>query len=228
VPVRALMIDDDPKLAELLRTYLAPNDVVLTHAADGPRGLAAVARGGFDVVILDVMMPGLDGLEVLRRLRESSAVPVVMLTARGDEADRVVGLELGADDYLAKPVYPRELLARIRAVLRRAGPRTPDRTLVIGDLELDPEGRTARIGAAPLPLTALEYDLLLALAERAGRVVSREALWEAAGRADTAVSDRTVDVHVMHLRQKLGDDGKEPRRLKTVRGQGYVLVREPG
>jgi DNA-binding response OmpR family regulator len=228
VPVRALMIDDDPKLAELLRAYLAPNDVVLTHAPDGARGLAAVARGGFDVVVLDVMMPGLDGLEVLRRLRETSVVPVVMLTARGDEADRVVGLELGADDYLSKPVYPRELLARIRAVLRRAGPRATERALVVGDLEIDPDARTARIGAEALPLTSLEFDLLRALAERAGRVVSREALWEAAGRADTVVSDRTVDVHVMHLRQKLGDDGQSPRRLKTVRGQGYVLVREPG
>jgi two-component system OmpR family response regulator len=228
VPVRALMIDDDPKLAELLRAYLAPNDVVLSHAGDGASGLSALQRGGFDVVILDVMMPGLDGLAVLRRLRETSAVPVVMLTARGDEADRVVGLELGADDYLAKPVYPRELLARIRAVLRRAGPRAPVRTLVIGDLEVDADARQARIGATTLPLTSLEFDLLLALAERAGRVVSRDALWEAAGRADTVVADRTVDVHVMHLRQKLGDDGARPRRLKTVRGQGYVLVREPG
>ncbi|MCA9571436.1 MAG: response regulator transcription factor, partial [Myxococcales bacterium] len=147
-------------------------------------------------------------------------------TARGDETDRVVGLELGADDYLAKPVYPRELLARIRAVLRRAGPVDTGRTLVVGDLEVDPAGRTARIGGEDLALTALELDLLVALAERAGRVVSREALWEAAGRGDTAVTERTVDVHISRIRSKLGDEDR--KRLKTVRGSGYLLVREPG
>jgi DNA-binding response OmpR family regulator len=139
-----------------------------------------------------------------------------------------VGLELGADDYLAKPVYPRELLARIRAVLRRVAPREAERRLVIGDLEIDPGARTARIGPSEISLTALEFDLLLALSERAGRVVAREALWEAAGRGDTVVSERTVDVHVSHLRTKLGDDARDPRRLKTIRGAGYVLVKEPG
>lgn len=223
--IRALLIDDDPKLASLLATYLAPHEVHLAHAPDGPRGLAAVAAGGVDIVVLDIMMPGMDGLDVLRRLRERSAIPVVMLTARGDETDRVVGLELGADDYLAKPVYPRELLARIRAVLRRVAPRAPDRTIVLGDLELDPAGREARIGQTTLDLTAVEFDLLLALGERAGRVVSRDALWEAAGRGDTIVSARTVDVHISRLRAKLGDEAR--KRLKTVRGSGYVLVREP-
>ena len=228
MPIRALLIDDDPKLAELLATYLRPHDVVLSHAGDGVRGLAAADAGGVDIVLLDVMMPGLDGLDVLRRLRARSAVPVVMLTARGDEADRVVGLELGADDYLAKPVYPRELLARIRAVLRRTAPRAADERWVVGDLEVDPASRTARIGGTGVPLTALEFDLLAALAERAGRVVSRDALWEAAGRGDVAVGDRTVDVHVSRLRAKLGDDARDPRRLLTVRGAGYLLVREPG
>ena len=228
MPIRALLIDDDVRLAELLAGYLAPHDVILAHAADGVRGLAALDAGGVDLVVLDVMMPGLDGLDVLRRLRGRSAVPVIMLTARGDETDRVVGLELGADDYLAKPVYPRELLARIRAILRRTAPREPEQRLVIGDLELDPAARTARVGGRELPLTGLEFDLLLALAERAGRVVPRDALWEAAGRGDTAVSERTVDVHVSHLRAKLGDDGRDPRRLKTIRGAGYLLVKEPG
>ena len=226
--LRALLIDDDVRLAELLRAYLAPHDVTLAHATDGARGLALVDSGGIDVVLLDIMMPGLDGLEVLRRLRAKSALPVVMLTARGDETDRVVGLELGADDYVSKPVYPRELLARIRAVLRRTSPPNTSRKLVIADLEIDPGARTAQIGDRQLALTALEFDLLLALAERAGRVVPRDALWDAAGRADTIVSDRTVDVHVSHLRAKLGDDAKDPARLKTVRGAGYVLVREPG
>ncbi len=228
MPIRALIIDDDARLAELLRAYLSPHDVLLAHAPDGPAGLRAVAEGGVDLVVLDVMMPGMDGLDVLRRLRERSGVPVIMLTARGDETDRVVGLELGADDYLAKPVYPRELLARVRAVLRRLGPRDPGRALVVGDLEIDPDAREARIGDATLPLTAVEFDLLLALAERSGRVVPRDALWEAAGRGDAMVSERTVDVHVSHLRAKLGDDARNPRRLKTVRGAGYVLVREPG
>lgn len=226
--VRALLIDDDGRLAELLAGYLRPHDVLVAHAGDGGSGLRALAAGGVDIVILDVMMPGLDGLDVLRRIRLQSAVPVVMLTARGDETDRVVGLELGADDYLAKPVYPRELLARIRAVLRRLAPRSVERRLVVGDLEVDPEARVARIGERTLGLTALEFDLLLALAERAGRVVPREALWEAAGRGDTAVHERTVDVHVSHLRAKLGDDARDPLRLKTIRGAGYVLVREPG
>jgi two-component system OmpR family response regulator len=226
--VRALLIDDDTRLAELLRGYLAPHDVLLAHAPDGARGLAAVGLGGVDVVLLDVMMPGLDGLDVLRRLRHESAVPVLMLTARGDETDRVVGLELGADDYLAKPVSPRELLARIRAVLRRVAPLARDERVVVGDLEIDPASRTARVGANPIQLTALEFDLLLALARRAGRVIPRDVLWELAGRGGTVVADRTVDVHVSHLRSKLGDDGREPRRLQTVRGSGYVLVREPG
>lgn len=228
MPIRALLIDDDTRLAELLAGYLAPHDVALAHAPDGARGLAAVDAGGVDLVVLDGMMPGLDGLDVLRRLRVKSAVPVIMLTARGDEADRVVGLELGADDYLAKPVYPRELLARIRAVLRRVAPREADQRLVVGDLEIDPGGRAARVGGREITLTALEFDLLRALAERAGRVVPRDALWEAAGRGDTVVSERTVDVHVSHLRQKLGDDARDPRRLKTIRGAGYVLVKEPG
>lgn len=228
MPIRALLIDDDTKLAELLAGYLAPHDVVLTHAPDGARGLRAVAAGGVDIVVLDIMMPGMDGLDVLRRLRPQSAVPVVMLTARGDETDRVVGLELGADDYLAKPVYPRELLARIRAVLRRTAPRESERRVVVADLEIDPSSRTARVGERLLALTALEFDLLFALAQRAGRVVPRDALWEAAGRGDSVVSERTVDVHMSHLRAKLGDDARDPLRLKTIRGAGYVLVRELG
>lgn len=222
--VRALLIDDDPRLAELLRAYLEPHGVSLLHAADGPTGLRRAGEGGVDVVLLDVMMPGMDGLEVLRRLRAGSSVPVVMLTARGDETDRVVGLELGADDYLAKPAYPRELLARIRAVLRRAAPRLVAKTVVVADLELDLDARSARRGREELPLTALEFDLLRVLAERAGRVVSREALWDAAGRGDVHVGERTVDVHISRLRAKLGDDDR--RWLQTVRGRGYLLAKE--
>jgi two-component system, OmpR family, response regulator len=224
--VRALLIDDDPKLASLLATYLEPHGVHLAHAADGARGLVLLAGGGFDIVVLDIMMPGMDGLDVLRRIRTRSAVPVVMLTARGDETDRVVGLELGADDYLAKPAYPRELLARIRAVLRRTAPREIDQRLVVADLEVDAAARSAKIGDQELTLTALEFDLLHVLAQRAGRVVSRDQLWEEAGRGDTLVSTRTVDVHVSRLRGKLGSEAH--KRLQTVRGRGYLLVKELG
>jgi len=224
--IHALLIDDDPKLASLLATYLRPHDVELSSALDGGRGLARLAEGGIDIVILDVMMPGLGGLDVLRRIRSRSAVPVIMLTARGDETDRVVGLELGADDYLSKPVYPRELLARLRAILRRVAPQPEERRFVVGDLEVDPASRSARIADQPLVLTALEFDLLSALAERAGQVLSRDALWTAAGR-ETVVTERTVDVHISRLRTKLGDNARQPRRLKTIRGAGYLLVR-PG
>lgn len=222
--LRALLIDDDPGLAELLSAYLAPHSVHLAHAANGPRGLAALADGGFDLAVLDVMMPGMDGLEVLRRIRERSALPVIMLTARGDETDRVVGLELGADDYLAKPVYPRELLARLRAVWRRMAPRVDTSVRVVGDLEVDENARRASVGDRTLDLTAVEFDLLSALAERAGRVVPRDALWSAAGRGEVHVGDRTVDVHISRLRHKLGEPQR--RRLQTVRGQGYLLTRE--
>ncbi len=222
--LRVLCIDDDGRLFELLRDYFAPNGIVLVHAADGAKGLAAVAADVFDAVLLDVMMPGMDGLEVCRRLRQSSGVPVIMLTARGDEADRVVGLELGADDYVAKPFSPRELLARLRAVLRRAQPASLSDEIVVGQVAIDVGARRVRVGAAPADLTGLEFDILLALARRPGRVVARERLLEEAGRHDVTVSDRTVDVHVSHLRRKLGDDPKSPRLIKTVRGVGYVLA----
>lgn len=223
--LRALLIDDDKRIAELLASYLGQNGVEVTHAADGARGLAALEAGAFDVVLLDVMMPGMDGLEVCRRIRARSNVPVVMLTARGDEADRVVGLELGADDYLAKPFSPRELLARIRAVLRRAMPDPSSERLTVGELVLEPAARSVRLGPKPIELTGIEFDLLLALARRAGRVVPREAILSLAGRDDVVVGERTVDVHVSHLRAKLGDDPRSPRLLKTVRGVGYMLTR---
>jgi DNA-binding response OmpR family regulator len=226
VALRVLCIDDDVRLYELLASYLAPNGVTLTHAADGAKGLAALERGVFDAVLLDVMMPGIDGIEVCRRIRAKSQVPIIMLTARGDEADRVVGLEIGADDYVPKPFSPRELLARLRAVLRRAQPAAVDAEIVIGQVAIDVGARRVRVGASPADLTALEFDILLALARRPGRVVPRETLLDEAGRHDVTVSDRTVDVHVSHLRKKLGDDPKSPRLIKTVRGVGYVLAPE--
>jgi len=222
--VRVLLIDDDVRLAELLEGYLTPQGVALVHAGGGQAGLAALAGGGFDAVLLDVMMPGMDGLAVLRKLRDAGhRIPVLMLTARGDEADRVVGLELGADDYIAKPFSPRELLARIRAVLRRAQPDAVAEKLTASGITVDPGAREAWVDGRPVELTGLEIDLLIALLRRAGRVVPRAALLELAGRGDVAVGERAVDVHISRLRKKLGDD--PPTRIRTVRGVGYVLAR---
>lgn len=226
---RILLIDDDVRLYELLSTYLEQNGYQVTCAQDGARGLTALGQSSFDAVLLDLSLPGMDGLDVCRKIREKSSIPIVMLTARGDEADRVVGLELGADDYVPKPFSPRELLARLRAVLRRAAPEVRERAEVkVGPLSLDIGTRAATLNAKTLDLTGLEFDLLLALARRAGRVVPRDALMEDAGRGDVTVGDRTVDVHISHLRQKLGDDPRAPRWIKTVRGVGYVLVKDAG
>src|SRR6185312_13581564 len=216
--------DDDVRLYELLAAFLEPNGVALVHAADGPKGLAALGADVFDAVLLDVMMPGMDGLTVCRRIRETSRVPIIMLTARGDEADRVVGLELGADDYVPKPFSPRELLARLRAVMRRAQPAASGTEIVVGRVAIDVAARQVRVGAELADLTGLEFDILLALARRPGRVVPRETLLADAGRNDVTVNDRTVDVHVSHLRKKLGDDPRAPRLIKTVRGVGYVMA----
>ncbi|MEZ4399682.1 MAG: response regulator transcription factor [Kofleriaceae bacterium] len=221
--MRVLCIDDDARLAELLRGYLAPQGVVLHHAPGGVAGLAALGQGGFDVVLLDVMMPGLDGLAVLRQLRARDAhLPVIMLTARGDESDRVVGIELGADDYVAKPFSPRELLARLRAVARRGAPDAQAARLAAAGIEVDVAGREAWVDGAPVELTALELDVLAVLVRRAGRVVPRAALLELAGRGDATVGERAVDVHLSRLRKKLGPAAA---RIKTVRGIGYTLAR---
>jgi DNA-binding response OmpR family regulator len=226
MPFRVLLIDDDVRLFELLATYLEQNSVHVTCASDGKKGLAALDAGVFDAVLLDVMMPGMDGLEVVKRIRQKSAIPVLMLTAKGDETDRVVGLELGADDYVAKPFSPRELLARLRAVLRRASPDAVSERLVVGDIVIDVPARQAKSAGKELDLTGVEFDILAALARRAGRVVPREALLSEAGRGDVAVGERTVDVHISHLRQKLGDDPRTPKLIKTVRGIGYVFAKE--
>ncbi len=224
--LRALLIDDDARLGDLLVSYLGDQDVALDAARDGQSGLDALARGTYDLVLLDVMMPGMDGLEVLRRIRAKSAVPVLMLTARGDEADKVVGLEMGADDYVPKPFSPRELLARIRAVIRRTQPEVTSERLAVAGVEVDVGARSARVAGEPIELTGLELDILVALMRRAGRVVPREALLSEAGRDDVVVSERTVDVHISHLRKKIGDDPRSPSRIRTVRGVGYVFVKD--
>ena len=223
---RVLLIDDDKRLHELLTTYLEQNGFMVVGAPDGQRGLAHLEAEPFDVVLLDVMMPGLDGLEVCRRIRAKSSVPILMLTAKGDETDRVVGLELGADDYIAKPFGPRELVARLRAVLRRVNPDADAELVVINEISIDVPAHKVRVDGREIELTGIEFDILLALARRAGRVVARDALLSEAGRGDVTVSDRTVDVHISHLRQKLGDDPRSPKKIKTIRGVGYVLVKD--
>ena len=223
---RVLLIDDDAKLFELLRSYLGQNDFDVSHAPDGLAGLSMLDEGVFDVVLLDLMMPGIDGLTTCRRLRRKTDIPIIMLTAKGDETDRVVGLEMGADDYVPKPFGPRELLARLRAVLRRAQPSAVADKLAIGDLSIDVEGRVVHLGDQTVDLTGVEFDILVALVRRAGRVVPRDALLSEAGRSDVVVGARTVDVHISRLRSKLGDDTKAPRLIKTVRGVGYVLTKD--
>jgi DNA-binding response OmpR family regulator len=225
-----MLVDDDRELARLLQEYLAPHGVAVDAFEDGRSAIDALgsAVDPYDIVLLDVMLPEMDGFEVCRRVRARSDVPIVMLTARGEDTDRVVGLELGADDYVPKPFNPRELLARMRAVLRRARPKALSDRIEVGDLVVDvPAHRATRNGQA-LPLTSFEFRVLAVLARRAGETVTREELAGAVlpkgDRYDPSV-DRTLDVHVSHLRQKLGDAGREPRLIRTVRGVGYVLVR---
>jgi DNA-binding response OmpR family regulator len=197
---------------------------LLFGSPDGQTGLKMLDAEAFDAVLLDVMMPGIDGLETCRRIRQKSNVPILMLTARGDEADRVVGLEIGADDYIPKPFAPRELLARLRAVLRRAAPEAVAQELRVGAVSIDVPSREVKVSGGAVELTGLEFDILLALARRPGRVVPREALLREAGRGDVVVGERTVDVHISHLRQKLGDE--TARLIKTVRGVGYTLAKD--
>jgi DNA-binding response OmpR family regulator len=211
---------------------LQPLGYAVTAAHTGPEGLELALREPFSAVILDVMLPGMNGFDVLRELRAKSAVPVLMLTAKGEEPDRIVGLELGADDYLPKTFSTRELLARLRAVIRRSAlarvseePRAPQ--VVVGELHLDPEARVAARGDQPLQLTAIEFDLLLSLARAAGRVKTREQLLLEVAERDFDVFDRSIDVHISSLRKKLRDDPKSPRFILTVRSAGYML-RKPG
>src|SRR5512143_2976545 len=225
-----LLVEDDLRLATLTREYLESHGLAVFHVADGRRGREEALSGRYDAVLLDLMLPGKDVLEVCRELRARSDVPVIVLTARGEEADRVMGLEIGADDYLGKPFSPRELLARIRAVVRRArGQAGPSlRSVQVGALSLDPGARRASVHGREIGLTGYEFSLLYALASRAGRVLSREQLIELAGGSPEEAFDRSVDVHVSRLRSKLGDDPKSPRLLKTVRGAGYMLAAGDG
>jgi DNA-binding response OmpR family regulator len=230
-PTRVLVVDDDVKLCHLIRDYLEPlgYDVALAH--NGPAGVELASRETFSALILDVMLPGYDGFQALRKIRHSSNVPVLMLTGRGEEADRIVGLELGADDYLPKTFSTRELLARLRAVIRRSAlsaaesaPKLSD-PVIVGDITIDPEARQVTAAGQMLLLTAIEFDLLLTLARAAGRVKSREQLLLEVAERNFDVFDRSIDVHISSIRRKLGDDPKAPRYIVTIRSAGYMLKR---
>ncbi|MBU0960997.1 MAG: response regulator transcription factor [Proteobacteria bacterium] len=226
-----LIIDDDKKLCRLIQEYLEPMGYAVASAQTGREGLDKACSDLFDVIILDVMMPEMDGFEVLKRLRRQSDIPVLMLTARGDETDRIVGLEMGADDYLPKTFSTRELLARLRAVTRRytktgqspASPATVDEILMLGELTINQDSRTARLATEELSLTPIEFDLLLCLVKAVGRILSRDQLMEATAGRCYEVFDRSIDVHVSSLRRKLGDNPRQPRFIKTVRTAGYMF-----
>lgn len=229
--ISVLIIDDDKKLCRLVRDYLEPMGYDVDAAHTGAHGLEKALTENFHVVILDVMMPEMDGFEVLKRLRKESDIPILMLTARGDETDRIVGLEMGADDYLPKTFSSRELLARLRAVTRRYFKSKPyldsnpkDQALILGNLQISQTSRTVRVGADILSLTPIEFDLLVCLVKAAGRILTRDQLLDAVSGRSYDVFDRSVDVHISSLRRKLGDDSRNPRFIKTVRSAGYMFI----
>ena len=223
---RILLIDDDPRLAAMVAEYLGGAGYRVATAPDGTHGLARLDREPYDAVVLDLSLPDIDGLEVCRRLRARWDIPVLMLTARGDATDRIVGLELGADDYLPKPFEPRELLARLRAILRRGKSAGKNEVLHFGRLEIDRDARTVRVSGAEKTLTSLQFALLVALAENAGRVLSRDALMDLVKGEKLEAFDRSIDVHVSRIRAAIEDDAKKPRRIITVRGAGYVFAKQ--
>ena len=226
---RLLLIEDDRDLCGLLRDYLEPFGYEVHAVHDGAAGADLATGEAWHALILDVMLPGLDGFEVLKAVRKVSTVPVLMLTGRGDETDRIVGLEVGADDYLPKTFSMRELLARLRAVTRRAqaAPRageTPEPELAVGPLRVSPATRSALLHDKPLSLTPVEFEILACLARAKGRVKTREQLLDEIRDREWQVFDRSVDVHISALRRKLGDDAKHPRFIRTYRAAGYMLV----
>ena len=223
---RILLIEDDARLAEMVSEYLGEAGFRVAVAAAGRAGLERLTLEPFDALVLDLMLPDMDGLEVCRQLRAKSDIPVLMLTARGEAMDRVVGLEIGADDYLAKPFEPRELLARLRAILRRRQPGGPTNALRFGRLEIDRDARVVRVDGAERSLTGHQFTLLVALAEKAGRVLSRNVVMDLIKGEALEAFDRSIDVHISRIRAAIEDDPKRPRRILTVRGAGYVFARQ--
>jgi len=226
VAERLLIIDDDARLAAMVSDYLTAAGFVVERRSTGREGLAALDGAAFDAVILDVMLPDIDGFEVCRTIRTRAETPILMLTARGEEMDRIVGLEIGADDYLAKPFSPRELQARIRAILRRGRAAFSGRALRFGRLAIDRESRTVRLDGEEKTLTSYQFDLLAALADNAGRVLNRERLLDLVKGEELDAFDRSIDVHISRIRAAIEDDPKRPRRIITVRGAGYVFAKK--
>ena len=224
--VRVLLVEDDARLAGMVADYLGEAGIRSAIAGTGREAQRLLKRDAFDAVILDLMLPDTDGLDLCKHIRAESTIPLLMLTARGDPLDRVVGLELGADDYLPKPFEPRELLARLRAILRRSRDTAPADVLRFGRLEIDRAARQVRIDDREKPLTGFQYTLLLALAERAGRVLSRDTLMDLTRGSALEEFDRSIDVHISRIRAAIEDDPKKPRRILTVRGAGYVFAKE--
>ncbi|HET7365361.1 MAG TPA: response regulator transcription factor [Burkholderiales bacterium] len=223
---RVLLIEDDARLGAMLSEYLGGAGYRVTQEASGASGLERLAREPYDALVLDLSLPDIDGLEVCRRLRARWDLPVLMLTARGEAMDRIVGLEIGADDYLPKPFEPRELLARLNALLRRANRPAKAAVLRFGRLEIDRDARSVRLDGAERSITSFQFDLLVALAESAGRVLSREALMDLMKGEKLEAFDRSIDVHVSRIRAAIEDDAKKPRRIITVRGAGYVFAKQ--
>ncbi len=222
---RILLIEDDPRLAEMVKNYLGEAGFSVTVSPLGMAGIALEARETFDALVLDLMLPDMDGLEVCRQIRARSQTPILMLTARGDAMDRVVGLEIGADDYLPKPFEPREMLARLRAILRRRGRDRNVELLRFGRLEIDASARKARLDGTECALTDYQFSLLLVLAQHPGRVMSREAIMELMKNERLESFDRSIDVHISRIRAAIEADPKKPRRIITVRGSGYVFAK---
>ena len=224
---RILMIEDDETLSSMKVDYLSGFGMAVTVAATVAEGRRQMSAQGFDALLLDVMLPDGDGFEVCREVRARSDIPILMLTARGEDTDRIVGLELGADDYLPKPFNPRELTARLRAILRRrSGTRSPDGRMTFGTLIIDRDARTLSVDGQERALTGYQFDLLLALAENAGRVLSRETLMDKIRGEELDTFDRSIDVHVSRIRAAIEDDPKHPRRIITIRGSGYLFARD--
>lgn len=221
---RILLVDDDTELCELLAEYLATEGFEVTSVHDGPAALERASKGHWDAVILDVMLPGMSGFDVLKRIRPLLPAPVLMLTARGEDTDTVVGLELGADDYVAKPCSPRVLVARLRALLRRHGAGQAPAPIRIGDMELDPASRRVVVGGTPVELTGAEFNLLALLVRDAGRVVSKESLAEEGLGRPLQAFDRRIETHMTQIRRKLGPLPDGSARIQTVRGTGYQYV----
>lgn len=223
---RILLIEDDNRLAEMVKDYLGQAGFRITIAPDGATGIALCEREVFDALILDLMLPDMDGLDICKHIRKKSQIPILMLTARGDVMDRVIGLEIGADDYLPKPFEPRELLARLKTILRRGHAAEEPDTLTFGRLEIDKGARIVRLDDTEKTLTSYQFSLLIALAEHAGRVLSRDVLMDLVKGETLEAFDRSIDVHISRIRAAIEDNAKAPRRIITVRGIGYVFAKE--